>query len=229
MTRETQSVLLTITGIVLVRMATGDTYLRYVNEWMQWPLIICGLLLVLLGLLDVLRPERKGDGHGDHSSGVPRAAWLLFAPSVVFFLVAPPALGASFAERAQTVQVPVEEGGEVTVPALPADDPAPLLLDEVMYRAVYGAETLAGRRVELTGFASHDADGWYVTQFSMNCCAADAFVMRVGATGVEAPPDDQWVRVVGTYVDGTGSDGTTPPVVQVESVEHIKAPANQYQ
>lgn len=231
-TRATQTLLLTVTGAVLVRMAIGDTYLRYVNSWMRWPLVACGVLLVLLALVDMWRDETKPDPTPDgepESSHVPRAAWLLFVPSLVFFLIAPPALGAHFAERAQTAVVPSKPSSGVTLPALPTTDPVPVLLDEVIMRAAYDGETLADRRLEITGFVSRDRSGeWFVTQFGMNCCAADATVMKVKATGIEAPADDQWVKVTGHYVAGTGSGGATPPEVAVEDLELIDAPTNQY-
>jgi len=229
-TRATQTLLLSVTGTVLIRMAAGDTYLNYVNSWMRWPLIVCGVLLVLLGLVEVWKvddPRQPDEEPG--SSHVPRAAWLLFAPSVVFFLIAPPALGAHFAERAQTVSVPVEQSSEVNFPPLPSTDPVPVAIDEVLLRAAYDdGETLADRSLEITGFVSRNRSGWYVTQFSMNCCAADAFVMRVLANGAEPPPDDQWVRVTGTHVSGTGNEGRTVPEMTVESLELIDAPKNQY-
>ena len=230
MTRATQSLLLGLTGVVLLRMSVGDTYLNYVNDWMKWPLVTCGALLLLLGVLD-LGTTDHAEGP-DHESGsyVPRAAWLLFAPSLVFFLIAPPALGADFAARAQTASVPVEDTTEGSLPPLPASDPAPLLLDEVMMRAYFDdGATLADRRLELTGFVSHDSAGWYVTRFAMSCCAADAYVMRVAVTGADGPADDRWVRVVGTHVAGTGDGGSTAPEIIAETVELIEAPRNQYQ
>ncbi len=232
MTRATQTLLLTVTGAVLVRMSVGDTYLRYVNSWMRWPLVACGVLLVLVAVADMWSDETKPDrtsGGEPEPSHVPRAAWLLFVPSLVFFLIAPPALGAHFAERAQTAVVPTEPSSGVVLPALPTTDPVPVLLDEVIMRAAYDGETLADRRLEITGFVSRTASGeWFVTQFGMNCCAADATVMKVMATGVEAPADDQWVKVIGRYVAGTGSGGGTPPEVTVEDLELIDAPTNQY-
>ena len=228
MTRATQTLLLAVTGAVLVRMAAGDAYLRYVSSWMRWPLIACGVLLIVLALADLWREQgSQGDEHDAH---VPRAAWLLFAPSLVFFLVAPPALGAHFAERAQNAVVPIKEASEVSLPPLPEVDPVPLTLDDVMFRAAYDdGATLADRRLELTGFISRDKSGtWYVTQFGINCCAADATVMRVAASGVEPPPDDQWVRVIATHVPGTGDGGVDLPEVTVEALEPIEAPKNQY-
>jgi hypothetical protein len=76
---------------VLIRMAADDAYLRYVNTWMRWPLIVCGGLLLLLSVSDLLSPQ---DEVADGTAHVPRAAWLLFLPSLVLFLVAPPTLGA---------------------------------------------------------------------------------------------------------------------------------------
>ncbi|WP_191278591.1 TIGR03943 family putative permease subunit [Nocardioides flavus (ex Wang et al. 2016)] len=227
-TRATQTLLLAVTGAVLLRMAAGDAYLRYVNSWMRWPLIACGVLLIVLALADLWRDQgSQDDGHDAH---VPRAAWLLFAPSLVFFLIAPPALGAHFAERAQNAVVPIKEASEVSLPPLPEGDPVALTLDDVLFRAAYDdGATLADRRLELTGFVSRDKSGtWYVTQFGINCCAADATVMRIAASGVEAPPDDQWVRVVATHVPGTGDGGVEPPEVTIEQIEPIEAPKNQY-
>jgi uncharacterized repeat protein (TIGR03943 family) len=227
-TRATQTLLLAVTGAVLVRMAAGDTYLRYVSSWMRWPLIVCGILLIVLALADLWR--EPGSQDDEHDAHVPRAAWLLFAPSLVFFLVAPPALGAHFAERAQNAVVPVEDASEVSLPPLPEGDPVPLTLDDVLFRAAYDdGATLADRRLALTGFVSRDKSGtWYVTQFGINCCAADATVTRVAASGVEPPPDDQWVRVVATHVPGTGDGGVDAPEVRVEELELIAAPKNQY-
>jgi uncharacterized repeat protein (TIGR03943 family) len=225
--RATQTLLLAVTGAVLLRMTAGDTYLRYVNSWMRWPLIACGAFLIVLALVDVFREQGSQDD--EHEPHVPKAAWLLFAPSLVFFLIAPPALGANFAERAQSAVVPVDTTTEPVFPPLPEADPVPMVLDEVMLRAAYDdGATLADRRLELTGFVSRDSSGWYVTQFVMNCCAADAYVLRVLASGADAPPDDQWVRVVGTHVAGTGNAGRTPPEIVVESVERTKPPRNQY-
>jgi uncharacterized repeat protein (TIGR03943 family) len=227
--RATQALLLTVTGAVLIRMASGDTYLRYVNTWMRWPLIACGVLLFVLSLSDLLRPT-DAQTEEPEAPHVPRAAWLLFLPSLVVFLIAPPALGAHFAERAQSTVVPAEPVSDAAIPPLPVTDPAPVQLEELVVRAAYdGGETLLGRRLELTGFVSRDKRGdWFVTQFGINCCAADATVTRVLATGAAAPPDDQWVKVVGTYVEGTGAGGATPPEVSIEQVELIEAPRNQY-
>lgn len=232
MTRGTQAVLLTVTGAVLIRMAAGDAYLRYVNTWMRWPLIVCGVLFLVLSFTDVLTAPDDTPGEEEPDAPhVPRTAWLLFLPSLVIFLIAPPALGAHYAERAQTTAVPAEPTGELAFAPLTGADPAPVVLDELIIRAAYdsGAATLSGRRLEIKGFVSRNRSGdWFITQFGINCCAADATVSRVMASGADAPPDDQWVKVVGTYVEGTGASGKTVPEMSVEDVTFIKAPRNQY-
>ena len=104
MTRVTQGVLLTLVGAVLIRITIDDTYLRYVNTWMRWPILACGLVLVLLSVSDLATGGRHPDAdqaadpagnQGPHH--VPRAAWLLFLPPLVIFFITPPALGAFLA------------------------------------------------------------------------------------------------------------------------------------
>ena len=230
-TRATQTFLLSVTGAVLIRIAVGDAYLNYVNTWMRWPLIACGVLLIALAFGDLLPLRGTSVDEEPEAPHVPRAAWLLFVPSLVIFLVAPPALGAHFAERAQETVVPVQSAEAPVMAPLADADPAPIHLDELVLRAAYDdGVTLRDRRLELTGFVSRDRDGqWYVTQFGINCCAADATVTRVLASGAEAPPTDQWVKVVATHVDGTGAGGATPAEISIEELELINAPRNQYQ
>ena len=230
MTRATQSFLLSITGAVLIRIAAGDAYLRYVNEWMRWPLIAFGVPLLALVLAALLPAKDEPDDEHD-APHVPRAAWLLFAPSLVVFLVAPPALGAHFADRAQETVVAEQDADAPVMPPLPDTDPVAVGLDELIFRAAYDdGVTLRDRRLELTGFVSRDTSGrWYVTQFGINCCAADATVTRVLASGADAPPDDQWVKVVGSHVEGTDAAGATPAEISIEDLQLVEAPRNQYQ
>ena len=47
MRRATQGLLLAFVGAVLLRLSISDAYLRYVNDWMKWPIVVSGVLLVL--------------------------------------------------------------------------------------------------------------------------------------------------------------------------------------
>jgi uncharacterized membrane protein YcgQ (UPF0703/DUF1980 family) len=80
----------------------------------------------------------------------------------------------------------------------------------------------------MVGFVSLDDEGnWYVTRFGINCCAADATPTRIRASGVEAPPRDQWVRVVGVWVEGSGVKSV--PAIDVSEVEHVEPPRMEYE
>lgn len=238
MKSTTQAVLLTLTGAVLLRLAMGDVYLRYVNTWMRWPLVACGVILILLSIGHLWGPGAQSEEDGDcededeveQHAHVSSAAWLLFLPSIVVFLVAPPALGAYLAERnTSLVAEPTAGERKAALTPLPATDPAPVSVTEFFVRARYDQGlTLVGRSVEMVGFVSLDGDGnWYVTRFGINCCAADATPTRVRAIGAEAPPRDQWVRVVGVWVEGSGTKGV--PAIDVSEVEHVQAPRVEYE
>jgi putative membrane protein len=53
--RETGSVLLVLVGGALLRIAAGETYLRYVKAGLRVPLLVAGAILVLLGLVSLWR------------------------------------------------------------------------------------------------------------------------------------------------------------------------------
>jgi uncharacterized repeat protein (TIGR03943 family) len=158
------------------------------------------------------------------------AAWLLFLPSIVVFLVAPPALGAYLAERnTSNLAEPTADRREAVLTPLPATDPAPVGVTEFFVRARYdNGLTLADRSVEMVGLVIRDGDGnWYVTRFGINCCAADATPTRVRASGVESPPRDNWDRVVGVWVEGSGVKNV--PAVDVGEVEQVEAQRVEYE
>ena len=57
-TRQTQALLLGFLGAVLLRMSLSDAYLRYVTEWMKWPILASGVLMLLLAIGPLFRdPE----------------------------------------------------------------------------------------------------------------------------------------------------------------------------
>ena len=88
---------------------------------------------------------------------------------------------------------------------------------------------LAGQPVHLEGFVSTDPEGhWYVTSLVLFCCAADVAVERVQVTGQPAPPRDQWVRVSGTWVEGTGRSRGNPAEIDASAVVEIPTPADPY-
>lgn len=243
MTRPTQGLLMAFLGAVLVRLSLTDAYLRYVTSWMKWPLLVSGVLLIGLAVGLVVSERGSGeheghdghDGHdGDDGHGhgpIPLVTWLLVLPGLVTFVISPPQLGSYLAERrsgeAQSVAKPA------SLSELAGDEVVAVDVTEFIWRAQDGGDTLEGQPVELTGFVSYDKEqNWYVTRMSIGCCAADAIAYQVqvdGEDAAERPPRDQWVTVTGTYAAGSGTDGTSPPVLTATGVEEIDAPTQTYE
>lgn len=231
MTSRTQGIVLALVGVVLIRLSVTGEYLRFVTPWMRWPLVATGLALVVLSarpLFGIHAEPDQDSGDAGHET-VPRSAWLLLVPALVVFAVAPPPLGAYLAERRADQAVTLREPDVVRAPA--GNQPLPLAVGEFQWGASQPDDPigLAGREVELSGFVSRDDKGWYVTELEVFCCAADAMVMRARVeSGDAAPARDEWVKVVGTWVEGTGGGLGDPPVLAARAVRSIDQPRNPY-
>lgn len=216
-------------GAVLVRLTFTDAYLRYVTDWMRWPVLVSGVLLI--GLAAGLVVSDRADGHDHergHAHGVPLVTWLLVLPGLVTFVISPPELGSYLAERrsgeAQTVAEPDD------LSELGAGEVVAIDVTEFIWRAQDGGATLEDQPVSLTGFVSYDQqDNWYVTRMTIGCCAADAIGYQVRVVDADRPARDTWVEVVGTYAAGSGTDGRTPPVITAAEVTETDAPAQTYE
>ena len=252
MKRQTQGLLLAFLGAVLLRIAVGDAHLRYVADWMKWPILLSGVAMLLLAIGPTLRDpdatdgghghggdEGQGDGHGEghgeghggerHGEGhggVPRATWLLALPGLIAFVVSPPELGADLAQRRANQSA---AAAPAAVAPLAADGVNELPLEEFVWRAQSEADSLVDRTVALTGFVSHQGDRWFVTRVSIGCCAADALAFRVEVDDdAPRPPQDRWVRVTGTYVEGTGLTLRDDAVVVAQDVTEVDKPRQTY-
>lgn len=224
MNRAAQSILLTVLGAIVIKLAWTDGYLLYVKDWIRWPLLASGALLVVMSFGHLLGGDR---GHqDDHRSW---AGWLLVLPVAVVLIVSPPPLG-SFIAESRANQVAAAPPAVMT--PLPAGDPVPLTLGEFVVRSVYDdGRSLAGRNVRLTGFVSRDKQGnWYVTRMAIGCCAADAIPYRVLVRGDSAPTRDTWVEVTGTWDEPPAETQrkATPAVVPASVVE-VDQPRHPYE
>ncbi len=118
MNQETQSIIVTLLGGLLVSITLSGRFTSYVRPGFAPLLLIGGGILIVVGVLTLILTIRAdieadrarkqalaaaaasgvADAHGhDHSAS--RAPWLLLAPVLVLLLMAPPALGADAVAR----------------------------------------------------------------------------------------------------------------------------------
>jgi uncharacterized repeat protein (TIGR03943 family) len=205
------------------------------------------VILVGLAVVAVVGHGRDQDGHQPHG---PRVAWLLALPPLALVLIAPPALGA-FAASRQAVRSPptnqispaqpaaASADAGLFPPLLPPSDGAavPLTLAEYMVRDYEAPHTLAGVRIRLVGFVTPQRpgrDGYLLTRFAINCCAADATALKVAIHGDPVPrAPDTWLEVEGRWQQRTGGDPNQPafetPVLLAESIRVVEQPSPPYE
>ncbi|WP_328467770.1 TIGR03943 family protein [Actinoplanes sp. NBC_00393] len=203
MNRQAQAVVLFLFGGAILKASLSDLYLRYVKEGLRPFLIAAGVALVATAVATLWYERRATDDHGHHHE--PRVGWLLILPVLGLLLVAPPALGSFTA--AQSGTLPVSDSDYAP---LPDGDPAPIGLLDYASRALYDdGRSLAGRRVQLTGFVASGPDGApMLARIVVSCCAADGRPIKVGLTGGPAidVPSGTWVQVTGLHSAKRGTD-----------------------
>ncbi|WP_243710179.1 TIGR03943 family protein [Micromonospora sp. KC213] len=189
-----------------------------------------------LDLADTRATVSDGESSVGHQHGGehnPTIAWLLVLPVLALTLLAPPALGAYRAEQTGTV---LHSSPEVSIRALPAEDPVTLTLYESAHRASMDAGTsLVGRRVRLTGFVATGPDGrLLLARIVVSCCAADGRPIKVGLTG-KAPAGlvpDTWIEVTGRRSTRIGTDPTNEgliPYLHVDGWQPVPSPRQPYE
>ena len=177
-------------------------------------------------------------------------AWLLALPPLALVLIAPPALGAFAASRQATLPPPTIQTSPTDQPAagadqalfpplVPSSDGAavPLTLAEYMVRDYEAPHTLAGVRIRLVGFVTPQRpgrDGYLLTRFAINCCAADATATKVTIHGDPIPrAPDTWLEVEGRWQQRTSDDPDQPssgtPLLLAETIRMIEQPSPPYE
>jgi putative membrane protein len=100
-----------------------------------------------------------------------------------------------------------------------SEDPDPAALD--------------GEGADVIGFVYRDPrfaeNQFMVARFTITCCVADALAIGLvaEADGAADLPDDSWVRVEGTFAEGS-LDGDAMPVLVAETVTPIQPPEHPY-
>jgi uncharacterized repeat protein (TIGR03943 family) len=254
--RRSQAAVLFLVGAMALYLGGSDAALAYVKAGLQPLLLASGIVLVGLAVAAVLwhrrdhkDTERSGDedGHQLHGS---RVAWLLALPPLALVLIAPPALGAFAASRQATLPPPTRQtvptdqatGGvdqALFPPLVPNGDgvAVPLTLGEYMVRDYEAPHTLAGVRIRLVGFVTPQQagdEGYLLTRFALNCCAADATATKVAVLGDPVPrAPDTWLEVEGRWQQRPSDDPDQPaadaPLLLAESIRMIEQPSPPYE
>ncbi|AZI58276.1 TIGR03943 family protein [Nakamurella antarctica] len=167
MNKETQSIVTTMLGGLLISITLSGIFTSYVKPGFRPVLLTAGVILVVVGILNLLmtirddvraakaaehakQSEKKTHGHDSHGHDThghdhskSKAPWLIMAPVLVLLLVAPPALGADSVERST---VCLNNGGDGLVhpsrrtdpsPPLPDGSPPQLTMADFISRALY--------------------------------------------------------------------------------------------
>ena len=245
--RRSQAAVLFLVGAMALYLGASDAALAYVKAGLQPLLLASGVILVGLGVAAARWSHREQDGHQPHG---PRVAWLLALPPLTLVLIAPPALGA-FAASRQAVRPPPTNQTSPTdqavagvdqalfPPLIPPGDGAavPLTLAEYMVRDHEAPHTLGGVRIRLVGFVTPQPsgrDGYLLTRFAINCCAADATALKVTIHGDPVPrAPDTWLEVEGRWQQRTSDDPNQPSsdisLLLAESIRVIEQPSPPYE
>ena len=245
--RRSQAAVLFLVGATALYLGGSDTALAYVKAGLQPLLLASGAILVGLAVAAALWHRRDQDGHQPHG---PRVAWLLALPPLALVLIAPPALGAFAASRQATLPPPTNQTSPADQAAAGADQAlfpplvsqgdgaaVPLTLAEYLVRDHEAPHTLAGVRIRLVGFVTPQQpgrDGYLLTRFAINCCAADATALKVTIHGDPVPrASDIWLEVEGRWQQRTSDDPNQPssetPLLLAESIRVIEQPSPPYE
>jgi uncharacterized repeat protein (TIGR03943 family) len=242
--RRSQAAVLFLLGLMALYLGGSDAALAYVKAGLQPLLLASGAILVGLAVVAAVRHGREQGGHQPYG---PRVAWLLALPPLALVLITPPALGA-FAASRQAIRPPptnqtspaepaaASADSSLFPPLLPPSDGAavPLTLAEYMVRDYEAPHTLAGVRIRLVGFVTPQQpgrDGYLLTRFAINCCAADATAIKVAIHGDPVPrAPDTWLEVEGRWQQRTSDDPSSElPLLLAESIRVVTQPSPPYE
>jgi uncharacterized repeat protein (TIGR03943 family) len=254
--QRSQAAVLLLVGAMALYLGASDAALAYVKAGLQPLLLASGVILVGLAVVAVGRDrrnrddaERSRDEHGQRAHG-PRVAWLLALPPLALVLIAPPALGAFAASRQAVRPPPTSQTSPTDQPAggvdealfpplMPPGDGAAvaMTLSEYVLRDYQAPHTLAGVRIRLVGFVTPQqggGEGYRLTRFAINCCAADGTALQVSVLGDPVPRSpDTWLEVEGRWQqrpnDDPGQLSSEAPPLLAESIRVIQQPAEPYE
>lgn len=230
-----RAALLLVIGVSLARLVQTNGYASFVQQRMRIPLLLAALMLLVFGAIEAVAAYRAENDDPDSArrSISPTVGWLLAAPLIVLTAVAPTALGAAAAQRAEPLTPTELDRRSGIEPIDDSDGPVEMRVYEFLSRALWDETgSLTDKEIVLEGIVVNDPDipdGFRLTRFAVSCCAADGLPLQVGVRGVTEPlPDDTWVRATvvwrpppeGGYQAEGAPDVVEADIIDLELVEN---------
>jgi putative membrane protein len=238
--RSFQALLLLALSLFFAGKLASGQLIYYINLRFV-PLTIFGIIFLailaqtLLNELKRSRQQAQADEHVEHDHGP--------APANLWFMIIPLAIGLLIPARPLDSSAFSTKGFNTTGPLVSADSTTRLFETESEDRNVldwlkiFHYETditqYLGQQASVIGFVYRDEqlteDQFYVSRFTISCCAADASSIGMIASWPDAKnlENDSWVLVKGP-ISSITLKGQVLPVIDAESVQSIPVPEQPY-
>lgn len=234
--RSYQALLLLALCFFFVSKLMSGKLAYYINLRFM-PLTIFGMIFLAIlaqTLFKDLKRSRQQE-HDDHEHK--------HAPANLWFMVVPLAIGLLIPARPLDSSAFATKGFNTTGPLVSADSTTKLFETESQDRNVldwlkiFYYETditqYLDQQASVIGFVYRDEqlseDQFYVSRFTISCCAADASSVGMIASWPDAKnlKNDTWVLVKGSISSLTLKDQVLPVIV-AESVQNVPVPEQPY-
>ena len=248
MYKRLQALLLILLAIFFAQKFWSGQLYYYIGPRFGWlSLVAIVLLIVIAGAHDLTQgrgepdaAEEHNHADGDHNHrhevGDSKSVWpllLVALPLILGVAIPPTPLGASaIPSRGMTTEVAVSaDEAATTLTIIPGERN---VLDWVRaINADPNPAALTGEEADVVGFVYRDPrfsdDQFMVGRFTITCCVADALAVGlvVEADSASEFPSDSWVRITGTFDQGT-LDGEALPVLFAETITPVQQPEQPY-
>ena len=208
---------------------------NYVNERFAWLSYIAAGLFLLIGVfsaIHLLRDQRGGHEHHDHSHAP--ISW-----GVLAVLAVPLALGVLLPSRplgVEAVSGDISRSSAAMVSGVQVFNVPPEQRNVLDWLRAFNSgsyDQFNGQPADVIGFVytepSFDENTFMVARFAISCCVADASALGVPVYWAQAGdlPQGEWVRVQGTF-NVASFKGDDVPVLQASSIDVVAQPEHPY-
>jgi uncharacterized repeat protein (TIGR03943 family) len=226
------------------KLASGRLYF-YIGPRFAWLSVLAVALFIMLAGAYNLVGKQKANSHSEQlvhehnhlpAEGGMVSVWplvIVALPLALGTLIPPRPLGASaISSRGVTTDMAVTTGTAPTrLTVIPGERN---VLDWVRAMSENpDPAALNGQKADVIGFVYRDArfaeDQFMIARFTITCCIADALAVGLVVQDANARqyPADSWVRVQGTF--GQGSLAGNPiPILMAEQITPVQPPEQPY-